>query len=102
MKTCFTKGEFQFLASISTDYKLAIWRCENLLNFSEDLEELKADRVVKSKTRLTCISISNLNEIKLGKREKKDKKLQMEGIESENEEKDESEEEEKPAKRVKK
>ena len=70
IKTCFSQGNFNFLAAISTDCKLSIFSCDRLLAFSEDLEELKADRVVKSKTRLTCLAINNLNEVKLGKREK--------------------------------
>jgi hypothetical protein len=72
VKTCFD-GTFQFLSSISTDCKLAIWSCDKLSNFTEDLEELKADRVVKSKTRLTSIAINNFGETTmLGKREREE------------------------------
>ena len=72
IKTCFD-GSFQFVASISTDCKLAIWSCEKLSEFTEDLEELKADRVVKSKTRLTSIAINNFGDSKvLGKRSRED------------------------------
>lgn len=61
------------MASISTDCKLAIWSCEKLSEFTEDLEELKADRVVKSKTRLTSIAINNFGDSKvLGKRSRED------------------------------
>ena len=58
------------MTAVSTDCKLAIFTCEKLLNFSEDLEELKADRVVKSKVRMTCVAINNLSELKPIKRKR--------------------------------
>jgi hypothetical protein len=66
------------MSALSTDCKMGIWSCERLLTFQEDLTELKADRVIKSKHRLTCLAINNLPKQKskdkgvLGKRTKED------------------------------
>jgi len=37
-----------------------------MINFDEDLEELKAERIIKAKGRLTCIAHNQVNT--LGKR----------------------------------
>ena len=62
VKSHFTsEGSYQFLVSISTDHKIAFWSCDRLLaHESDDLEEMKADKVVKSQHRLTCIGINDL------------------------------------------
>jgi hypothetical protein len=57
---------------------MAIWSCSRLSEFVDDLTELKADRVIKSKHRLLTLAINNLDlsEKKkdkiLGKRTKED------------------------------
>ena len=40
---------------------MAIWNCDRLLEFVDDLSELKADRVIKSKHRLLCLAINTLD-----------------------------------------
>ena len=42
-------NRYNFLAAISTDCKLALWSCKDLLSFEKDLEDLKPARIVKSK-----------------------------------------------------
>jgi len=58
VRTCYSDSlKFQFLSALSTDCKMAIWSCDRILAFEDDLTELKADRVVKSKHRLTCLAV---------------------------------------------
>jgi hypothetical protein len=52
---------------------MAIWSCDRILEFEDDLTELKADRVVKSKHRLTCLAVQTLEH--KGKSEKKKESL---------------------------
>jgi len=49
---------------ISTDCKISLWSCARLIAYDQDvdLEEMKADRVIKCKNRLTCLAFNNLNE----------------------------------------
>jgi hypothetical protein len=47
------------LTSISTDSRIGIWNCNKILEFDEDLAELKPEKTIKSKNRLTCLAISN-------------------------------------------
>ena len=56
-------NKYNFIAGISTDCKLALWSCADLLEFDKDLEDLKPARIVKSKQRLTCIAINNMEEL---------------------------------------
>ena len=56
---------------------MPILSCDRVLEFQDDLTELKADRVVKSKHRLTCLAINTLDFKKgkkslLGKRDKQE------------------------------
>uniref|UniRef100_A0A7S3N0Z7 Uncharacterized protein n=1 Tax=Strombidium inclinatum TaxID=197538 RepID=A0A7S3N0Z7_9SPIT len=63
------KEHYQYVASISTDMKIAFWSVQKLLALEggDLLEEVKADKVIKSKHRLTCLAINNLNEMKVKK-----------------------------------
>ena len=70
VKSCFNQaandnqGEYSFVATISTDCKVGFWSLKRLLDGDQDLElnEMKADRVIKSKNRLTCLAINNLDD----------------------------------------
>ena len=77
VKTCRNKDDqFSFMAAVTTDSKMALWPCQALLEFKNDLEELKPTKVVKSKQRLTCLAMNNLDTISTkSPSDKKDKKL---------------------------
>jgi len=65
-----TSQEFQYLVGISTDARIGLWDAERVLNVQEDLEVLKANRIIQTKKgRLTCLTINNLLEAK-GKQKK--------------------------------
>ena len=64
VKTCFsqTLSRFLYLGTISTDQKVAIWSIPTLIDYksSEEEEQVKAMKVIKSKSRLTCLAINCL------------------------------------------
>ena len=60
------------------DSKVAIWHCDRILQFQDDLEEIKANKVVKSKWRLTCLAINNLKDFKVATKKKKSKEKHKE------------------------
>jgi hypothetical protein len=68
-------NKYNYLSGISTDSKLALWPCSDLLNFDKDLEELKPAKTIKSKQRLTCLAINNMEEILKNNATKVSKKL---------------------------
>ena len=55
-----TSRGFEYLAAISNDSRIAVFDCSKVLAFDEDLEEIKATRVIKYNGRLTCMAINNL------------------------------------------
>jgi hypothetical protein len=54
-------GEFHFAVLLSTDGRFALYDIDRLLSVEEDLVELKADKVIKLKDRLTTVTISDLS-----------------------------------------
>ena len=59
--------QFQFLAAISTDSRIAVWDRKRISEFDHDLGELKADRVVKAKDKLTCLQITDFSHLSIKK-----------------------------------
>lgn len=51
---------YDYLAAISNDSRIGIYDCAKVMEFDEDLEEVKASKVIKYNGRLTCIAINNL------------------------------------------
>ena len=62
--------QFEYVSAITLDSKVAIWHCDRIMHFQDDLEELKPNKVVKSKWRITCLAINNLKDQKAPSKKK--------------------------------
>ena len=71
---------------ISTDCRIGIWDGQRILDFEEDLGELKANRVIKTKDRLTSICISDFSKFNQNKKKSKTSVLKEVNSDSENDE----------------
>ena len=54
-------SSYSFLVAVSTDSRFAIYEVDKIISFSEDLGEIKPTKIVKTKGRITCISINDLS-----------------------------------------
>ena len=77
IKTSYNRqlNQFEYITGVTLDSKVPIWYCSTISAFDEDLEELKPNKVIKSKWRLTCMCINNLKDFKPHAKEKKVKNL---------------------------
>lgn len=66
-------NKYQFLVVLSTDGRLAIYDIKTLEAVEDDLSEIKANRTIKLKDRLTALSILDMSTIqsKLGKKRRR-------------------------------
>ena len=79
VKTSYNRqlNQFEYIGGVTLDSKVAIWYCNTISDFNEDLEELKPNKVIKSKWRLTCLCINNLKDFKPHAKKKKEKNLKI-------------------------
>ena len=77
VKTSYNRqmNQFEYVSGVTLDSKVPIWYCDTISSFNEDLEELKPNKVIKSKWRLTCMCINNLKDFKPHAKKKKVKNL---------------------------
>lgn len=63
------------VVTISNDSKICFWEVENLRTYGGDIATAKAKKTIKSKQRLLCLTVNDINEqeIKKTKAKKKDK-----------------------------
>jgi WD40 repeat protein len=73
VKTSYNRqlNQFEYISGVTLDRKVPIWYCSTICDFDEDLEELKPNKVIKSKWRLTCLAINNLKDFKPHSKKKK-------------------------------
>ena len=77
VKTSYNRqlNQFEYISGITLDSKVPIWYCSTISDFDEDLEELRPNKVIKSKWRLTCLAINNLKDFKPHAKKKKEKNV---------------------------
>jgi len=77
VKTSYNRqlDQFEYISGVTLDSKVAIWYCKTISDFDEDLEEIKPNKVVKSKWRLTCLCINNPKDFKPHAKNKLEKNL---------------------------